>query len=115
MLVNNSNEDSSFNNYVTKFNSLEKRGKDKILPLLLKHFLQTKPEGGWNFVIKRNHDLTDTQKRIIHTFNLLGDGSRRKLIEKVAYYFLMMDIDYEFVLSEDDDETMTQFILCDCT
>jgi len=24
-----------------------------------------------------------------------------------------MDIDYEFVLSQTDDETMTQFILCD--
>ena len=35
------------------------------------------------------------------------------MVEKVAYYLLMMDIDYEFVLSETDDETMTQFILCD--
>ena len=33
------------------------------------------------------------------------------MVEKVAYYFLMMDIDYEFVLTETDDETMTQFIL----
>ena len=37
------------------------------------------------------------------------------MVEKIAYYFLMMDIDYEFVLSQTDDETitMTQFILCD--
>ena len=61
----------------------------------------------------RNHDLTETQNRIIHSYNLLGDCSRRKMVKKIAYYFLMMDIDYEFVLSETDDETMTQFILCD--
>ena len=64
------NENSSFENYVSKFNSLKKRGKNKILPLLLKHLLQTKPEGGWNFVIKlNNQDLTETQKRIIHSYN----------------------------------------------
>ena len=103
MIVEN---DSSFlYDYVSKFNSLEKRGKNKILPLLLKHFLLTNPEGGWNFVLKlSNQDLTETQKRIINSYNLLGDCSRRKMVEKVAYYFLMMDIDYEFVLSETDDE-----------
>ena len=59
----------------------------------LKHFLQTKPEGGWNFVLKlSNQDLTETQKRIIDSYNLLGDCSRRKMDEKEAYYFLMMDI-----------------------
>jgi hypothetical protein len=104
-------EDSFLYNYVSKFNSLEKRVKDKILPLLMKRFLLTKPEGGWHFVLKLNQDLTDTQERIIHSYNLLGDCSRRKLIEKVVLYFLMMDKDYEFVLSENDDETMTQFIL----
>ena len=98
-------DESSFDKYASKFNSLEKHGKNKILPLLLKHFLQTKPEGGWNFVLKlSNQDLTETQKRIIDSYNM---------VEKIAYYFLMMDIDYEFVLSETDDETMTQFILCD--
>ena len=103
MIVEN---DSSFlYDNVSKFSSLEKRGKNKILPLLLKHFLQTKPEGGWNFVLKlSNQDLTETQKRIIDSYNM---------VEKIAYYFLMMDIDYEFVLSQTDDETMTQFILCD--
>jgi len=107
-------DESSFEIYASKFNSLEKHGRTKILPLLLKHFLQTKPEGGWNFVLKlRNQDLTETQNRIIRRYNLLGDCSRRKMVEKMAYYFLMMDIDYEFVLSETDDETMTQFILCD--
>jgi hypothetical protein len=104
-------EDSFFSNYVSKFNSLEKRGKDKILPLLIKSFLETKPEGGWHFVLNLNQDLTNTQKRIIHSYNLLGDSSRRKLIEKVAYYFLMTDIDYEFLLSDDDDESKSQFIL----
>ena len=72
------------------------------------------PEGGWNFVLKlSNQDLTETQKRIIDSYNLLGDCCRRKMVEKMAYYLLMMDIDYEFVLSQTDDETMTQFILCD--
>jgi len=112
MLVEN---DSPFPyDYVSKFNKLKKRGKPKILPLLLKNFLQTNPEGGWNFVLKlRNQDLTETQNRIIHSYNLLGDCCRRKMVEKMAYYFLMMDIDYEFVLSQTDDETMTQFILCE--
>ena len=112
MLVEN---DSPFPyDYVSKFNKLKKRGKPKILPLLLKNFLQTNPEGGWNFVLKlRNQDLTETQNRIIHSYNLLGDCCRRKMVEKMAYYLLMMDIDYEFVLSQTDDETMTQFILCD--
>jgi hypothetical protein len=41
-------EDSFLYNYVSKFNSLEKRGKDKILPLLIKCCLETKPEGGWH-------------------------------------------------------------------
>jgi hypothetical protein len=104
-------EDSFLYNYVSKFNSLEKRGKDKILPLLIKRFLETKPEGGWHFVLKLDQALTDTQKRIIHSYNLLGDCSRRKLTEKVAFYFLVTGIDYEFVLSENDDETMTQYIL----
>jgi len=112
MLVEN---DSPFPyDYVSKFNKLKKRGKPKILPLLLKNFLQTNPEGGWNFVLKlSNQDLTETQKRIIDSYNLLGDCCRRKMVEKMAYYLLMMDIDYEFVLSQTDDETMTQFILCD--
>ena len=39
-------EDSFLYNYVSKFNSLEKRGNDKVLPLLIKRFLETKPEGG---------------------------------------------------------------------
>jgi len=105
MLAHFNNENPSFEKYASKFNSLEKRGKNKILPLLLKHFLQKNPEGGWNFVLKlSNQDLTETQKRIIDSHNM---------VEKIAYYFLMMDIDYEFVLSETDDETMTQFILCD--
>ena len=112
MLVEN---DSSFlYDCVSKFNSLKKSGKTKILPLLSKHFLQTNHEGGWNFVLKlSNQDLTETQKRIIDSYNLLGDCCRRKMVEKMAYYLLMMDIDYEFVLSQTDDETMTQFILCD--
>jgi hypothetical protein len=114
MLAHFNNENSSFEKYVSKFNKLKKRGKTKILPLLLKNFLQTNPEGGWNFVLKlSNQDLTETQKRIIDSYNLLGDCCRRKMVEKMAYYLLMMDIDYEFVLSQTDDETMTQFILCD--
>ena len=108
------NDPSFLYDYVSKFNSLKKSGKTKILPLLLKHFLQTNPEGGWNFVLKlSNQDLTETQKRLIHSYNLLGDCCRRKMVEKMAYYLLMMDIDYEFVLSQTDDESMTQFILCD--
>ena len=49
MLAHFNNENPSFEIYASKFNSLEKHGRTKILPLLLKHFLQTKPEGGWNF------------------------------------------------------------------
>ena len=108
------NDSSFLYDYVSKFNSMKKHGKTKILPLLLKNFIQTNPEGGWNIVLKlSNQDLTETQKRLINSYNLLGDCSRRKMVEEMAYYLLMMDIDYEFVLSQTDDETMTQFILCD--
>jgi len=53
-------------------------------------------------------------KRIIYAYNLLGDCNRRQLIEKLASYFLMMDIDYDFVVvskDEDDDKEMSQFII----
>ena len=94
------------------FNSMGKCGKEKMMPLLLNIFLQTKPEGGWYFVIKLSKDLTDTQKTLIHKYNLLGDCRRKEKMEKVAFYFLMtMDADYEFILSGEDDESAKPFIV----
>ena len=56
---------SSFEKYASKFNKLKKRGKPKILPLLLKNFLQTNPEGGWNFVLKLNNQNLITCNTLI--------------------------------------------------
>ena len=82
-----------FSKFTSDFNNMDRTGKSRLLPHLIA-FVSSHERIGCHFLVSMKVDLSPSEKRIVHGFNLLDANRRNKMFTKVATYFVMRDVDF---------------------